>query len=60
MYAAADTARKMDNRSLYVISPEGRITYAAKPFRVLVQQAYTDLAEAVDKLAPPVKDSVKD
>jgi peroxiredoxin len=60
MYAAADTARKQDNRSLFVIGPDGRITYTAKPFRVLVQQSYTDLADAIDKLAPVVKDSVKD
>ena len=55
-YAAHDSARKQDDRSLYVIAPDGRITYAAKPFRVLVQKSYTDLAEAIDKLAP-VKDS---
>ncbi len=59
LYAAADTARKQDNRSLFVIGPEGRITYTAKPFRTLVQQSYTDLADAVDRLAPPAKDSAK-
>jgi peroxiredoxin len=58
-YAAHDTARKQDNRSLYVIGPDGRIAYAEKPFRVLVQKSYTDLADAIDRLAPPVKDSVK-
>lgn len=55
-YAAHDSARKQDNRSLYVIGPDGRITFVAKPFRILVQQSYTDLADAVDKLAP-AKDS---
>ncbi len=59
MYAAHDSARKLDDRSLYVIGPDGRITYTAKPFRVLVQKSYTDLADAIDKLAPPAKDSTK-
>lgn len=59
MYAAHDSARKTNDRSLFVIGPDGRITYAARPFRVLVQKSYTDLAEAIDKLAPPVKDSTQ-
>jgi peroxiredoxin len=59
-YAAHDTTRKQDIRSLYVVGPDGRIAFTAKPFRVLVQQSYTDLADAIDKLAPAPKDSVKD
>ncbi|MBA2689153.1 MAG: redoxin domain-containing protein [Gemmatimonadaceae bacterium] len=59
LYSAHDSARKQDDRSLYVIGPDGRITFAAKPFRALVQKSYTDLAEAIDKLAPPVKDSAQ-
>ena len=59
-YAAHDTARKQDNRFLYVIGPDGRIAYAEKPFRILVQKSYTDLADAIDRLAPVVKDSVRE
>ncbi len=59
LYAAHDSVRRQDTRSLFVIGPDGRITYTAKPFRVLVQKSYTDLAEAIDKLAPPVKDSAQ-
>ncbi len=52
-YAAHDSARKVDDRSLYVIGPDGRIEFSAKPFRALVQKSYTDLADVIDKLAPP-------
>jgi peroxiredoxin len=53
LYAAYDSTRKMDNRSLYVIDPQGRIAYKTPNFRVLAQEAYTDLAAIVDKLSPP-------
>jgi peroxiredoxin len=60
LYAAYDDKNKLDNRSLFVISPNGRITYIAKPFKVLTPSAYTELAAAVDSLAPPPKaDSAK-
>lgn len=44
---------RMDNRYLYVVGPDGRIAYTAKPFKVMAQDAYTELAAAIDKLAPP-------
>ena len=59
-YAAYDAKSKMDNRSLFVIRPDGRIAYATKQFKVLMPSAYTDLAAVVDSLAPPPKaDSTK-
>jgi peroxiredoxin len=60
LYAAFDTKNKVDNRSLFVIRPDGRIAYVTKPFKVLTPSAYTELAAIVDSLAPPAKvDSAK-
>ena len=59
-YAAFDAKNKMDNRSLFVVGPDGRIAYVTKPFKVLTPSAYTELAAVVDSLAPPPKpDSTK-
>ena len=52
-YGAYVEANKTDNRSLYVIAPDGKIAYKTQPFRVLVAEAYTELADAIDKLSPP-------
>ena len=59
-YAAFDAKNKLDNRSLFVVGPDGRIAYVTKPFKVLTPSAYTELAAVVDSLAPPPKpDSTK-
>jgi thioredoxin-dependent peroxiredoxin len=52
MYGAYDAQNKVDNRSLFVVGPDGRITYVVKPFKVLAPASYTDLAHAIDKTAP--------
>ena len=52
-YGAWMPQNRIDNRLLYVVGPDGRIAYVAKPFKVMAQDSYTDLAAAVDKLAPP-------
>jgi peroxiredoxin len=57
-YRAFDAKNKLDNRSLYVIGPDGRIAYHTPNFRVLAQTAYTELAAVVDKLSPPPVDSL--
>jgi len=60
LYAAFDSKNKVDNRSLFVVGPDGRIAYVTKPFKVLTPSAYIDLAAAVDSLAPsPAADSAK-
>src|SRR5579862_4795062 len=51
-YGAYDTAHKLDNRSLFVIAPDGHISHVVKPFNVLAPAAYTDLAKAVDAVTP--------
>jgi peroxiredoxin Q/BCP len=55
LYAAYDAKNKTDNRSLFVVRPDGHIAYVTKPFKVLTPSAYTDLAAVVDSLAPPPK-----
>jgi peroxiredoxin len=58
-YGAYVEANKVDNRSLYVIGPDGKIAYKTQPFRVLAADAYTELADAIDKLSPPPAPSDK-
>jgi peroxiredoxin len=53
LYGAYVVERKTDNRSLYVIGPDGKIVYKAQPFRQMAQDAYTELGEVIDKLSPP-------
>jgi peroxiredoxin Q/BCP len=50
-YGSFDAKNALDDRSLYVIGPDGRIAYRAKPFRVLAADSYTQLGEAVAKAA---------
>ena len=52
-YGAFDEKNKLDNRSLYVIAPDGRIAYKTQPFRIMAQDAYSELAAVVDRLSPP-------
>ena len=54
-YGAWDDKNKLDDRSLFVVGPDGRVSYVAQPFKQLSPKAYEDLAAAVDALAP--KDS---
>ena len=56
LYGAYDAQRKLDNRSLYVIGPDGRITYRVQPFNQLAQAAYTTLGEEVRKAMGPAKE----
>ena len=53
LYQAHNEARKTNNRHLYVIDKDGRVSYKTLPFRVTVQDAYDELAAAIDKLNPP-------
>ncbi len=51
LYGARAERFGVDDRSLFVVGPDGRVTYVTRPFNVLSQQAYTDLANAVDAAA---------
>jgi thioredoxin-dependent peroxiredoxin len=50
-YGAFNAGSNYDQRYLYVIAPDGKITYTAKPFRQMVETAYTELGAAVTKTA---------
>jgi thioredoxin-dependent peroxiredoxin len=51
LYGAFMSGNGIDNRYLYVIGPDGKISYTAKPFKQMVDAAYTDLGAAVAKSA---------
>lgn len=53
LYGAYDHKNKVDNRSLFVVGPDGRVAYVTKPFKVLTPSAYTELGAVVDTLSPP-------
>jgi peroxiredoxin len=58
-YGAFDTKYKVDDRSLFVVAPNGQIAYVAKPFKVLSPAAYTDLAHAIDQVTPTAAPAAK-
>ena len=43
----------LDNRTLFVVDPEGVIAWRAAPFREVDPTAYDDLAAALMEIAPP-------
>jgi peroxiredoxin len=49
----ASTGRNIDKRYLFVVGPDGRITYrvVGNGFNVLSEQAYKDMQAAVDRTA---------
>jgi peroxiredoxin Q/BCP len=42
----------VDNRTLYVVGPDGRIAYRAAPFREVDPTSYSDLGAAIARLVP--------
>jgi peroxiredoxin len=50
LYDAYDAKSGLDNRSLFVIGPDGRVAHIMKPFNVLSGGAYTQLGEVIDRL----------
>ena len=46
------TSGKMDDRSLFVIDPAGKIVKRMQPFNVLAQGSYDDLESAVKQSLP--------
>jgi peroxiredoxin len=51
LYGAWLPDHQLDNRSLFVVGPDGKIAYKATPFREVDPQAYTALGAAVDRIA---------
>ena len=58
-YGAFDAKNQLDDRSLFVVGPDGRIAHIARPIQQMSTKAYTDLDAAVVKLAPIPEDSAK-
>ncbi len=50
-------AGALDNRTLFVIDPDGTIAYVAAPFREIDPTAYEELGSAIDRVAPPRDES---
>ncbi len=42
----------LTNRTLFVIDPQGRVSYVAAPFNQVDPTAYEDLGEAIDQVTP--------
>lgn len=51
-YAAYDSTYRLDRRLLYVIGPDGRIAYIAKPFNPGKNASYAELGRAVAAVTP--------
>lgn len=52
-YQAINAAGTMNQRHLYVVDKTGKVSYKTLPFRVMAQDAYTELEAVIDKLNPP-------
>lgn len=42
----------LTNRNLFIVGPDGRIAYRAVPFREVDPTSYTDLGQAIARIAP--------
>jgi len=52
-YGAYDLKYQLDDRSLFVVGPDGRIAYRQTPFREIDPTAYRELRAALDTIVPP-------
>lgn len=50
-YGAFNEKYQLDNRTLFVIGPDGKIAWRAAPFREVDPTAYTELAAAINQAA---------
>ena len=50
-YGALADSPGLTNRNLFVVGPDGKITYRATPFREVDATAYTQLGAAIQKVA---------
>lgn len=51
-YGAMAGRGNTTNRNLFIVGPDGRIAYRATPFREVDPTAYTELTDAINRLAP--------
>jgi peroxiredoxin len=52
-YGAYNQRYNIDNRTLFIIGPDGRIVWRAMPFREIDPTAYTELGAALNRIAGP-------
>jgi peroxiredoxin len=52
-YGAYNQRYHVDNRTLFVIGPDGRIAWRVAPFREIDPTAYTELGAAINRIAGP-------
>jgi len=53
LYGAYLQRANLDNRTLFVVGPDGKIAWRAVPFREIDPTAYTALGEAINRIAGP-------
>jgi thioredoxin-dependent peroxiredoxin len=51
-YGAYNAQYKLDDRSLFVVDPQGKISHIQQPFREIDATAYTELGKAIEGAAP--------
>jgi peroxiredoxin Q/BCP len=51
-YGAYASKYNVDNRTLFIIGPDGKIAWRAAPFREIDPTAYTELGTAIGKVVP--------
>jgi len=51
LYGAYVDGRPVENRLLYVVGPDGKIAWTAKPFKPMVADSYSELGTEVKKVA---------
>lgn len=51
-YGAYAGKYNVDNRTLFIVGPDGKIAWRATPFREIDPTAYTELGAAIDKVVP--------
>jgi peroxiredoxin Q/BCP len=56
LYGALASRPGMTNRNLFVVGPDGEIAHRVTPFREVDPTAYSELGEAIDRLAPEVEE----
>jgi peroxiredoxin len=51
LYGAFNEKYRLDNRTLFVLAPDGTISYVASPFREVDPSAYEELRLEIEKTA---------
>jgi peroxiredoxin len=50
-YGAWSEGRPAESRLLFVVGPDGKVAFTAKPFKPMVEDSYAELGAAVKKVA---------